>query len=66
MTLVEWYDNNEQNILDNISLKVKYNDLSSQFGAPAVGQRWTQTFQQRDRMSPAVQYDIMSPSMVTS
>ena len=29
MTLVEWYDNNEQNILDNISLKVKYNDLSS-------------------------------------
>ena len=66
MTLVEWYDNNEQNILDNISLKVKYNDLSSQFGAPTVGQQWTQTFQQHDRMSPAVQYDIMSPSMVTS
>ena len=66
MTLVEWYDNNEQNILDNISLKVKYNDLSSQFGAPAVGQQWTQTFQQRDRMSPTVQYDIMSPSMANS
>ena len=29
MTLVKWYNNNEQNILDNISLKVKYNDLSS-------------------------------------
>ena len=29
MTLVEWYNNDEQNILDNISLKVKYNDLSS-------------------------------------
>ena len=29
MTLVEWYDDNEQNILDNISLKVKYNDLTS-------------------------------------
>ena len=41
MTLVEWYNNNEQNILDNISLKVKYNDLSSLFGAPAVGQQWT-------------------------
>ena len=41
MTLIEWYNNNEQNILDNISLKVKYNDLSSQFGAPAVGQQWT-------------------------
>ena len=66
MTLVEWYDNNEQNILDDISLKVKYNDLSSQFGALAVGQQWTQTFQQRDRMSPAVQYDIMSPPMATS
>ena len=44
MTLVEWYDNNEQNIPENISLKVKYNDLSSQFGAPAVGQQWTKTF----------------------
>ena len=66
MTLVEWYDNNEQNILDDISLKVKYNDLSSQFGALAVGQQWTQTFQQCDRMSPAVQYDIMSPPMATS
>ena len=66
MTLVEWYNNNEQNILDNISLKVKYNDLSSQFGAPAVGQQWIQTFQQRDRMNPTVQYDIMSPSMATS
>ena len=66
MTLVEWYDNNEQNILDNISLKVKDNDLSSQFGAPAAGQQWTQTFQQHDRMSPAVQYDIMSSSMATS
>ena len=65
MTLVEWYNNNEQ-ILDNISMKVKYNNLSSQFGALAVGQQWTQTFQQRDRISPAVQYDIMSPSMVTS
>ena len=41
MTLVEWYDNNEQNILDNISLKVKYNDLTSQFGAPAVEHQWT-------------------------
>ena len=38
MTLVKWYNKNEQNILDNISLKVKYNDLSSWFGAPAVGQ----------------------------
>ena len=66
MTLVEWYNNNEQNILDNISMKVKYNNLSSQFGALAVGQQWTQTFQQHDRMSLAAQYDIMSPSMVTS
>ena len=66
MTLVEWYDNNEQNILDNINLKVKYNDLSSQFRASAVGQQWTQTFQQRDRMNPMVQYDIMSPSMANS
>ena len=66
MTLVEWYNNNEQNILDNISLKIKYNDLSSQFGASVVGQQWTQTFQQRDRMSPVVQYDIMSASMATS
>ena len=66
MTLVEWYNNNEQNILNNISLKGKHNDLSSWFGAPAVGQQWTQTFQQHDRISPAVQYDIMSPSMVTS
>ena len=54
MALVEWYNNNEQNILDNISLKVKDNDLSSQFGAPAVGQQWTQIFQQRDRISPMV------------
>ena len=66
MTLVEWYNNNEQIILDKIGLKVKYNDLSLQFGAPAAEQQWTQTFQQHDRMSPALQYDIMSPSMMTS
>ena len=36
INLVEWYNNNEQDILDNISLKVKYNNLSSQFGAPAI------------------------------
>ena len=29
MTLAEWYDNNEQNILDNISSKIKYNVLDS-------------------------------------
>ena len=41
MALVEWYNNTKQNMLDNISLNVKYNDLSSQFGAQAVGQQWT-------------------------
>ena len=52
MTLVEWYNNNEQNILDNISLKVKYNDLSSQFGAPAVTSV-DLAFQQHEKRRPA-------------
>ena len=52
MTLVEWYDNNKQYILDYISLKVKYNDLSSQFGAPAVTSV-DLVFQQHEKRSPA-------------
>ena len=55
MTLVEWYDNNEQNILDNISLKVKYNDLSSQFWAPAVTSVDLAFQQPSDFAAPAVQ-----------
>ena len=56
MTLVEWYDNNEQNILDNISLKVKYNDLSSQFGAPAIASVDLAFQQISDFAVPAVQH----------
>ena len=41
MTLVEWYNNDEQNILDNINLKTKYDDLSSCFAALAVSHQWT-------------------------
>ena len=56
MTLVEWYDNNEQNILDNISLKVKYNDLSSQFGAPTVASVDLAFQQISDFAAPAVEH----------
>ena len=56
MTLVEWYDNNEQNILDNISLKVKYNDLSSQFGALAIASMDLAFQQISDFATPAVQH----------
>ena len=56
MTLVEWYDNNKQYILDYISLKVKYNDLSSQFGAPAVTLVDLAFQQPSDFAAPAVQH----------
>ena len=56
MTLVEWYDNNKQYILDYISLKVKYNDLSSQFGAPAVTSVDLAFQQPSDFAAPAVQH----------
>ena len=52
MTLVEWYDNNEQNILDDISLKEKYNDLSSYFATLAVTSV-DLAFQQHEKRSPA-------------
>ena len=56
MTLVEWYDNNKQYILDYISLKVKYNDLSSQFGAPTVTSVDLAFQQLSDFAAPAVQH----------
>ena len=56
ITLVEWYNNNEQDILDNISLKVKYNNLSSQFGAPAITSVDLAFQQLSDFAAPAVQH----------
>ena len=51
ITCIQWWNNNEWNIFNNVNLKIKYNDLSSYFAVSAVTSV-DLAFQQHEKMSP--------------